>query len=228
MNGIGPVIRCMSCDYVLHMGCRYPSDNLTPSFLPSNTFKFMQDPPPRKIQCPKPNCREKHNRYCDACGKATHGFVYHCYKSDFDLHPCCAVLTTRFSIEGVDFRLNKESKPKNCDWCKSKIVQGNDGEIPGWFYESENKEYNYHVFCIMDMAVQSCATTTSGGGGTDLALENLELPSEVVKRRSGKNGDKYWRILKILITTVLSIVFGDPTTILAKLAVETVVQLLTM
>jgi len=224
MNGIGQVYRCRDCDYVLGMECMFPSGKITPQFLQDNTFIFMEEPTPRKTRCSDPTCN-KHDRYCDACGKAVHGFVYHCKETSFDLHPRCAVLETEFCIEGVNFRLNKKSKPRKCDWCRSKLVEGSDDKVPGWFYESENKDYNYHVFCIMDMAIQSCMST-SGGGEYSLALETLELPSKIVKRRNGKDGGKYWKILKVFISTVLSIIFGDPTAILAKLAVETVYQLL--
>ena len=223
MRGIGQGCRCKNCKYVLHMGCKYPSGKISPLFLSNVSFKFKKEPPTLP-PCPKgPKCKGKHERLCDACGKTVDGFVYSS-DSGLDLHPCCAMLETHISIDGVSFKLNKEKKPKKCHWCKLKVVKGNDKEIPGWFYESENHDYHYHVFCIMDMAVH-CASMAEGHHS--LALEKLDqLPLLAEKRRSGGDENKYWRILKVLITTVLSIVFGDPTTILAKLAVEALVQLL--
>lgn len=121
---------------------------------------------------------------------------------------------------------------KKCDCCDSKRVKGSVNEFPGWSYKS-SQGYNYHVYCIMDMAFQSCWKKRIGFnefGGDDydyaLIMEKLELPPIVKKKKNGKNGDKYWKIFKVFVTTVLSILFGDPTTLVTKLGVETVVYLL--
>ncbi|XP_021739805.1 uncharacterized protein LOC110706215 [Chenopodium quinoa] len=217
MDGHGQSYMCTKCDYVLHLQCMFPSNKIAPSFLQNDKiFEFMKEPRP----LPKPS----YKRYCDACGFEVKGFVYHCFKMGFDLHPCCASLGSHLEIDGQIFTLKKDSAPKKCDLCGTDDAKKSDVIDSGWFYASKNKDYKCHVSCIMNLAIKS---TIKGNSSINdgMALANLELLPTVNKRRSGRDGSKYWRILKAIVVYVISIAVGDPTTIMAKLAVESVVQL---
>ncbi|XP_021835681.1 protein VACUOLELESS GAMETOPHYTES-like [Spinacia oleracea] len=210
MDGRGEGYMCDECDYTLHSQCMYPSNKITPSFSRGDDiFEFMKEPLSTSGQG---------IRYCDACGMRIKGFVYHCYKTGFDLHPCCASLGTHLEIDGQRLTLKKESSQNKCDLCNLDGVNKSGRIDFGWFYASKNKDYKYHVSCIMILAIKH---SISGGS----ALAKVESLPIVEKKRRGKDGSKYWKVLKAIVTYVIAIVFGDPTAIVAKLIVESVVQL---
>lgn len=58
-----------------------------------------------------------------------------------------------------------------------------------------------------------------------LALENLELPIQRQLNRNRGRGNKYWRIAKVFLKTiVISILLGDPTITLGSLLVDLVIK----
>lgn len=194
-----------------------PSNKITPSFLQDgNTFEFL------KKHHPLPSSRYK--RYCDACGMEVKGFVYHCFQTGFDLHPCCASLETHLQIHGQRLTLNKESVQNKCDLCNLKGASESTRIDDGWFYASKNKKYKCHVSCIMNLSTKS-SDLTDNIFSNGSALARLELLPIVKKKRSGNDGNKYWKILKTIVTYVIAVVIGDPTLILAKFAVQGVLQL---
>lgn len=55
----------------------------------------------------------------------------------------------------------------------------------------------------------------------NLALQKVNLKAIQARGRGdGGKGNKFWRILKVFIKTIVSIVLGDPTTVLASLFIE--------
>ncbi|RVX12246.1 hypothetical protein CK203_010573 [Vitis vinifera] len=78
--GIGLKHRCQQCEFDLHKSCAVAPPTITHPFYKKCEFQFLHQPPGAAL------------RICDACGKDVLGFVYHCKRCGFDLHPCCANL----------------------------------------------------------------------------------------------------------------------------------------
>uniref|UniRef100_A0A0A0KQX2 Phorbol-ester/DAG-type domain-containing protein n=1 Tax=Cucumis sativus TaxID=3659 RepID=A0A0A0KQX2_CUCSA len=127
---------------------------------------------------------------CDACRKTIKGYVFHCEEDDIDLHPCCRNLKRSYQIEEVKFKLHRKVRGK-CMWCNRKNLKDGGNNDNGWSYVSECD--NYHL------KVQEIQARGRWDGGA-------------------KN--KFWRITKFIIKTVVSIVIGDPTMIIASFFVE--------
>lgn len=204
-QGFGPRYRCEceDCDYELHKDCMFNTPTTSHDFFPGSTFKFF-DKPPKNCNCDK--CKIS----CDACGKEINGFVYHCeeHKNGRDLHPCCRNLKEKMTIGEVKFSLHEKVMSK-CIWCKSKTLKGTRSKIRGWSYMSECNNYHFHVYCVTEMTVEGWKTADCNENKA-LALENMELP---LQRRTngGPRGGKYWKIVKIFLTTIAAILLGDPT-----------------
>ncbi|XP_021753568.1 uncharacterized protein LOC110718939 [Chenopodium quinoa] len=151
------------------------------------------------------------------------GFVYHCPKTDWDFHPTCVNLETEIKIEDVTFRLEKQGS-SSCAWCKRKLVKGAVKKIPGWSYVSEeDHDYNFHVYCVMEMAMQSSSSDEVSGKTMSFALQGNELPLKTKSKKICKS-NKWLRILKIFVGTVFSILLGDPTTIIASTMAHLVIE----
>ena len=103
---------------------------------------------------------------------------------------------------------------------------------------SECEEYHVHVACVTQMALeawyksQSCnggSNSISGGSsgmrsstsGTQSVAVKLNLKEIQARRRAERGGiEKFWRVVKFIVKTVISIVIGDPTMILASFFVD--------
>ncbi|GMY08567.1 putative nucleoredoxin 1 [Fagus crenata] len=206
-HGIGKRYRCEPCNYDLHKACMFTSTTPTKShdLFGKSTFKFYEQHPG------KSNNRKI---YCNACGKRVKGFVYHCPKTDKNLHPCCSNLEDKLEIERVKFRLRKtESK---CSWCDQ--IKDGLSKIKGWSYVSECGKHNIHVYCFMEMRVERWKDGTANDNDCS-ALKNLDLRSIQghLNRNLGR-GKKYMRIGKIFLKTI--ILLGDPTIGLATVLLE--------
>ncbi|XP_021773235.1 uncharacterized protein LOC110737163 [Chenopodium quinoa] len=145
------------------------------------------------------------------------GFVYHSYETDRDFHPTCVNLENEIKIEDVTFRLEKQGT-SSCAWCKRKLVKGAVKKIPGWSNVSEeDHDYNFHVYCVMEMAMQGSSSNEVFGKTMSLTLQGKgnELPIKTKSKKISKS-NKWLRILKLFVGTVFSILLGDPTTIIAS------------
>ncbi|XP_022133590.1 uncharacterized protein LOC111006129 [Momordica charantia] len=195
-TGFGPRYHCAKCDFNLHETCMFPKILPSPhEFFPGSMFKFSTTP---HKKCP---------RICDACMNPIKGFVYHCRRHDLDLHPCCRNLHNRYEIEDVAFNLRSKIG-RQCVWCDCESIKDR-----GWSYVSECGEYHVHVACVTEMALQKWH---SGGG--DL-VRSVDKTSHWLWRSNKDHSKaiKCWRILKIFVKTIVSIVLGDPTPVLASL-----------
>ncbi|XP_023551521.1 uncharacterized protein LOC111809312 [Cucurbita pepo subsp. pepo] len=219
-KGFGPRYRCEKCDFDLHKPCTY--DWIAPvshEFFPNSRFRFMRIPP-------KP-CHRKCKIRCNACRKTIKGFVFHCEENNSDIHPCCRELKRSYQIEDVKFNLQWKMEGE-CMWCKSERLE-DGGEDNGWSYVSECGEYHVHVACVTKMALDEWYKNQSGGGGstrsTTSGTQSVAVrlnPREIQARRQVERGgiEKFWRVMKFIVKTVISIVIGDPTTILASFLVD--------
>ena len=216
-HGFGKRYRCEECDYELHKDCMFTTPTTSHQFFRNSTFKFYEQPPSKcnNIYCD--DCK----RYCDACGKHVKGFVYHCPKTGMDMHPCCCNLKNELEIDGIKFRL-RETVSK-CSWCNQTKIKDSLSKIKGWSCVSECDTYNFHVYCAMEMVVEGWKDGTANDHDC-LALENLDLRSiqSHLNRNRGR-GNKYLRIVKIFLRTIISILIGDPTNILASVLVDLLV-----
>ncbi|XP_059456556.1 uncharacterized protein LOC132186593 [Corylus avellana] len=191
-----------------------PPSKLTMSSLrnpPSNSTSNYQRNSLCMINCP---------RNCDACGKAINGFVYHCKAKDLNLHPCCRNLKKKINIGCVKFWLRQ--KVSKSIWCKENKLKDSVEGIPSWSYESKRKNYHCQLYCVMDMVLESWKNRPKDNNNC-LALENLELPLQPNSRSSGK-GSKYLQIVKMFLSTILTILLGDPTIAFASLLAELVTK----
>ncbi|XP_074314659.1 uncharacterized protein LOC141649890 [Silene latifolia] len=179
----------------------------------------------RPLPCRRSRC--KHGgfcRSCDACGVTVKGLVYHCATEDseWDFHTRCVKLESEICIGDVIFRLKKQG-PSKCLWCKKRLLSGASKNIPGWSYVSNYMDYSFHVNCVMDMADQHNNTSTSSGSDMSLALQGKELPLQT-KSKGSIEKNKWLKIFQIFLKTILAILIGDPTTILASTLAHVVTQ----
>ncbi|KAK1396268.1 Phorbol-ester/DAG-type domain-containing protein [Heracleum sosnowskyi] len=203
-QGFGPRYRCESsnCDYVLHESCMFNSQSATHDFYSDCTFKFSYEPR---------SC----GTWCDACGRNINGFVYHCADKELDFHPCCLNLKNKLVIDdGVKFKLNDKVTSK-CIWCKRKSLKGKSEG--GWSYTSKCNQYHFHVHCITELIQESWKRGDYENETTSIL--SLKDPELRLRRSSNggswSRGGKYWKIVKLFMTAVVSILLGDPTAVLA-------------
>lgn len=211
--GIGSRFKCSHCDYDLHRHCAVPAPSsgavFYHPFYRKCAFQFLTRPPGDA------------QRYCNACQKDVNGFVYHCFKCGFDLHPCCANLPHALDAGGglSLYLYRKVGAP--CHRC------GRKGR--SWSYRSACKNYNLHVACAMEMLVESWHEVYSGVGGrvdaqrkagrdaAAAALDRIPLIRGTAQNRHRRKG-KVKRCCELAGTAVqfiISAVLGDPTVIIA-------------
>ncbi|KAL0313813.1 UNVERIFIED_CONTAM: hypothetical protein Sangu_2225700 [Sesamum angustifolium] len=89
--GAGKRFACQQCDFQLHEFCA-----VSPPLLKNHPLHgqhqlvFHSKPRPAKggISWPR----------CDVCGKSTKGFTFRCRACSFQMHPCCAMLSTEINF----------------------------------------------------------------------------------------------------------------------------------
>ncbi|WOH02558.1 hypothetical protein DCAR_0521947 [Daucus carota subsp. sativus] len=164
----------------------------THDFYPHCTLKFSSEPRSRET-------------WCNACGNHINGFVYHCRDEDLDLHPCCLELEKKMVSDGVRFKLCDKVESK-CIWCNRKSLKGKSEG--GWSYKSKRNKCHVHVRCVTEMILQNWKTGEFKDDDTlTLSLKNPELHLGL----SSGGGQKYLKIAKALMSTVVAILLGDPT-----------------
>ncbi|KAL5801470.1 hypothetical protein ACOSQ3_033102 [Xanthoceras sorbifolium] len=168
----------------------YKSTGARHDFFRNSTFEFLFRPP------------DGDKRYCDGCGKPVKGFVYHCRKKGWDLHPCRMNLPNKLKVKDVKFRLH-DKVLKKCFWCNRRRLEGSVSGIRGWSYVSKCDKYHFHVNCATEMAHEGWRNESYSNNNNNnhsnslaLALENLELPIRGrLRRDGGGRGSKVTRIV---------------------------------
>ncbi|KAK4389979.1 hypothetical protein Sango_2061200 [Sesamum angolense] len=139
--GAGKRFACQQCDFQLHEFCA-----VSPPLLKNHPLHgqhqlvFHSKPRPAKggISWPR----------CDVCGKSTKGFTFRCRACSFQMHPCCAMLSTEinFPIHPHPLKLlpafNTSSGANmgvNCGECNKRRS--------GRMYRCTVCEYHLHAVC---------------------------------------------------------------------------------
>ncbi|CAI9115329.1 OLC1v1016210C1 [Oldenlandia corymbosa var. corymbosa] len=83
--GAGKRFSCQECNFQLHDFCALAPPTLKAHPLhPQHQLVFHSRPKQAGLSWPK----------CDACGKSIKGFTFRCRACSFQMHPCCAMLST--------------------------------------------------------------------------------------------------------------------------------------
>lgn len=201
------------CDFHLHKDCAARKDTITHPFFPDCVFIFLESP-------------AGPSRYCDACGKDIVGYNYHCFDRELDLHPSCAKLPDKLSVEGSGegklCKLRKKTSSE-CYKCGTKDVEF---ERKSWSYVSSGKEFHLHVACVKDMLLESWENEFPAMRSGEmevsdekaLARREPKLHIEVGKMKKGRGKfAKYKKIVKIALTFIMAAVVGDPTALVIGL-----------
>ncbi|KAA8534218.1 hypothetical protein F0562_031589 [Nyssa sinensis] len=219
-DGFGSRHRCKCCDYELHNECKNPQPTISHDFFKGYTFTFFEKLPEG---CGDIYCKE-HPRYCSACGKEICGFVYHCKEKGWNLHPCCSSLPTKRCIDGMSFELRNKASSK-CMRCNHKVVRCGSKSVPCWSYvcTSEPEGYQFHVCCVIEMVHEAWKKGAVGNIDSN-ALEKISLRLVVNSKRKDRKVSQFLTTLAILLKTIVGILLGDPTAIVAPLFVELVLK----
>ncbi|XP_047323768.1 uncharacterized protein LOC124927407 [Impatiens glandulifera] len=206
--GIGSHYNCSSsCDFDLHTHCAIPKPSISHPFYTECSFQFLSQPP-GTIE-----------RNCNACEKRVTGFLYHCRKCGFDLHPCCA----RLPMVLVDDHQGKvklnlfEKVSSKCQRC------GKKGQ--SWSYRSSCNRYSLHVACVKEMLVERWHENEITRVPLNLK-EILQIDHDKddddddddgnkkgkKKKKKGKN--KFSEMAGIAFQFILSAILGDPTALI--------------
>ncbi|KAK2993205.1 hypothetical protein RJ640_005173 [Escallonia rubra] len=198
--GIGLKYRCRQCEFDLHKVCAEARSTFTHHFYKKCEFHFYNLPPgPDK-------------RRCDACQDGVLGFVYHCRRCGFDLHPCCADLP-RVLDDGehnLYLSVNRLSTPCHC--C--------GGKGPGWSYRTRCSTYNLHVSCVKELLVESWQTmylNVDKNKAKELQTRIPSLKGTLRNHHKGRGGyvGKCCQMASGAVRVVVSAILGDPTAIIA-------------
>ncbi|TKY64864.1 protein-disulfide reductase [Spatholobus suberectus] len=181
--GFGRSYHCgnNNCSYILHEECANAVSFAFHSFFPKSDFELYEKALGHRV------------RYCDACGKDVLGFVYHCSRTGYDLHPCCLKMKDRISDEEGRVTLELSQKvPSKCVKCKHKNVV--DG-VKGWSYVSSGSggNYCYHVSCVKELIFENLkrgyfSQETNSIGMSDREYSQLALRSMEMVQRGGRSG----------------------------------------
>lgn len=125
--GAGKRFACQECDYQLHEFCALSPPLLRSHPLhPQHQLVFHSRPKQGGIKWPR----------CDICGKSCRGFTFRCRACSFQMHPCCAMLSTDITLPELHPHPLKLLPPRqlqlsnageslvSCDRCKKRRSGG--------------------------------------------------------------------------------------------------------
>lgn len=196
--GIGFQYKCQKCDFHLHKACAVAARTIYHPFYKGCEFQFCYDPPGAT------------RRICDACRNDVLGFVYHCKRCDFDLHPCCANLPQVLDDGERNLYLCLKLS-SSCHHC--------GGKGPGWSYRSHCKTYNLHVSCVKELLVESWQAIYLNVDKNKVREMQTRIPSlkGTLKNNHGERGGKVMKCCQIAggaVGAIVSAILGDPTPII--------------
>ncbi|XP_042006561.1 uncharacterized protein LOC121755312 [Salvia splendens] len=140
--GAGRRFACAQCDFQLHDFCA-----ASPPVLNSHPFHgqhqlvFHAKPKTAKggISWPR----------CDVCGKSSKGFAFRCRACSFQMHPCCAMLTTevRFPAHPHPLRLLPAVSTTSAGNGAAAACGECNKKRSGRVYRCTVCEYHLHAVC---------------------------------------------------------------------------------
>lgn len=212
-DGFRKRYRCKHCDYELHEDCMHPKASISHELFGESIFKFSREKPICSHIC------NVHTKTCEACGNKIHGYSYHYEVKGLYLHPMCVNFKGKICFQGETFTLgNKNEFP--CLWCKG----NEEGTNYGWAYVSKGTKFQLHVNCVAKIAHEAWKECDIKGRNDAylMVLEN-RLNQDLVKNNKGNKWSKCGQLVKIALTlarTIIGIILGDPTALLASTCVE--------
>ncbi|XVF67095.1 hypothetical protein PTKIN_Ptkin10aG0093000 [Pterospermum kingtungense] len=200
--GIGLKYSCQQCEFDLHKACAMamPSSIITHPFYKKCEFQFHYKPPGAQM------------RICDGCRNDVQGFVYHCKRCGFDLHPCCANLPQVLDDGEHNLYLCLKLS-SSCHHC--------GGQGRGWSYRSQCKSYNLHVSCVKELLAESWQAMYLAADKNKVREMQTRIPSlkgTTLKTRHGGRGGKVKKCSQMAagaVRLIVSAILGDPTAIIA-------------
>ncbi|KAF9602860.1 hypothetical protein IFM89_031806 [Coptis chinensis] len=197
--GIGLKYKCTQCEFDLHKACAMAPPTITHPFYKKCEFRFYHHPPGQVM------------RICDACRDDILGFVYHCNRCGFDLHPCCANLP--HILDDGEHNLYLYLKLSSlCHRC--------GGQGSGWSYRSDCKNYNLHVSCVKQLLVESWQAmhlNVDNNKVREIQTKIPRLKGTMQKHPKGREAKvkKYSQMASGAVSAIVSAILGDPSAIIA-------------
>ncbi|KAF5727097.1 Cysteine/Histidine-rich C1 domain family protein [Tripterygium wilfordii] len=198
--GIGLKYSCQKyCDFDLHKACGEKTPTITHPLYKKCEFQFCYEPPGKVL------------RICDACRKDVLGYVYHCKKCGFDLHPCCANLPRVLNDGDQNLYLCLKLS-SSCHRCGRKGL--------GWSYRSQCKTYNLHVSCVKELLVESWEAMYLNVDKNKVREMQTRIPSlrATMEHHHGRKEGKVSKCCQMAgsaVQMIISAILGDPTAIIA-------------
>ncbi|XWS43157.1 hypothetical protein CRYUN_Cryun16bG0078700 [Craigia yunnanensis] len=171
--GAGERFTCSDCDYQLHDFCA----------LAPPTLKRHPIHPVHKIMFfPKPVKGGILKSRCDICAKPTKGCVFKCTVCSFQMHPCCAMLSTQINISVHPHTLRLLPMPG----------QSSNGDLTGFVCSECNRrrsgrvyhcticDYHLHAVCAKNMVNGLQANGIKGKEKPSMLGTAARLASQVV------------------------------------------------
>ncbi|XWS66373.1 hypothetical protein CRYUN_Cryun05aG0193800 [Craigia yunnanensis] len=171
--GAGERFTCSDCDYQLHDFC-----TLAPPALKRHPIHPLH----KIIFFPKPVKGGILKSRCDICAKPTKGCVFKCTVCSFQMHPCCAMLSTEINISVHPHTLrllpiagqssNGDPAAFVCDECNRRRS--------GRVYHCTICDYHLHAVCAKNMVNGLQANGIKGMDKPSLLGTAARLASQVV------------------------------------------------
>ncbi|EOY02306.1 hypothetical protein QUC31_018246 [Theobroma cacao] len=131
---------CKSCNFTLHTSCSQLPQLITHPAHPGHPLTLLPTPA-YPVRCFN----------CDACGQQGHGFSYHCYQCNFDIHSVCASKPLSLLHQSHPCQLQLffyppyETKGFSCDLCHQ--IGSNH-----WLYRCSICNFDVHLTCASTAA----------------------------------------------------------------------------
>ncbi|TYI58644.1 hypothetical protein E1A91_D11G375300v1 [Gossypium mustelinum] len=139
--GAGERFTCSECDYQLHDFCALAPDSLK---------RHPIHPLHNIILNRKPVRSGLLKSRCDICAKTTKGCVFKCNACSFQMHPCCAMLSTEINISVHPHMLRLLPSPSTADPFSFSCGECNR-KRPGRVYHCTTCDYHLHAVCAKNM-----------------------------------------------------------------------------
>ncbi|KAL7154433.1 hypothetical protein ABFS83_03G002400 [Erythranthe nasuta] len=117
--GAGTRFSCQHCDFQLHDFCA-----AAPPLLNNHPLHGQH----QLVFHSKPKSGGMSWPTCDVCGKSTKGFTFRCRACNFQMHPCCAMLSSEVNFPAHPHPLRVlpplNGAPMDCGECKKRRSKG--------------------------------------------------------------------------------------------------------